>query len=113
MDDNKSAFSSSEYDRKIKQTLPYYDEFYKQVIDFVKIFLNSAVRWLDIGCGTGKMGSFAFENIELKEFVFCDSSDEMIRIAKERFRYSNAKFSVCDVQNLEYINDFDVIQRYR
>ena len=40
---------------------------------------------------------------------FGDSSDEMIRIAKERFRYSNAKFSVCDVQNLEYINDFDVI----
>lgn len=27
MNDNKSAFSSSAYDRKIKQTLPYYDEF--------------------------------------------------------------------------------------
>ena len=31
MNDNQSAFNSSEYDRKIKQTLPYYDEFYKQV----------------------------------------------------------------------------------
>lgn len=109
MNNNKSAFGPSEYDRKIKQTLPYYDEFYKQVIDLVKIFQNSEVRWLDIGCGTGKMGSFAFENIELEKFVFCDSSDEMIRIAKERFRYSNAEFSVCDVQNLTYTNEFHVI----
>lgn len=109
MNNNKSAFGPSEYDRKIKQTLPYYDEFYKQVIDLVKIFQNSEVRWLDIGCGTGKMGSFAFENIELEKFVFCDSSDEMIRIAKEHFRYSNAEFSVCDVQNLTYTNEFHVI----
>lgn len=109
MNDNKSAFDSSEYDRKIKQTLPYYNEFYKQVIDLVKIFQNSAVSWLDIGCGTGKMASFAYKNIELEKFVFCDSSDEMIRTAKGRFSYSNARFSVCDVQNLAYISEFDVI----
>lgn len=109
MNDNKSAFDSNEYDRKIKQTLPYYDEFYKQVIDLVKSFQHSGVRWLDIGCGTGKMGNIAFENIDLEEFVFCDASDEMIRIAKERFHYANAKFSVCDIQNLTYIDEFDVI----
>lgn len=109
MNDNKSAFKSSEYDRKIKQTLPYYDEFYKQVIELVKIFQNSPLKWLDIGCGTGKMGSIALENIELEKFVFCDTSDEMIRIAKERYSCPNAEFSVCDVQNLGYSNEFDVI----
>ena len=31
MGNNKSPFDSGEYDKKIKQTLPYYDEFYKQV----------------------------------------------------------------------------------
>lgn len=109
MSDNKSAFRSDNYDRKIKQTIPYYDEFYEQVIELVKIFNHNAVRWLDIGCGTGKMGSVAFGNIELDKFVFCDSSDEMIRIAKERFKYNNAEFSVCDVQKLDYANEFDVI----
>lgn len=109
MSDNKSAFRSDSYDRKIKQTIPYYDEFYEQVIELVKIFNHNAVRWLDIGCGTGKMGSVAFGNIELDKFVFCDSSDEMIRIAKERFKYNNAEFSVCDVQKLDYANEFDVI----
>ncbi len=109
MNDNKSAFSSVEYDRKIKQTLPYYDEFYEQVIELVKIFNYNTVRWLDIGCGTGKMGSVAFENLDIERFVFCDSSDEMIRIAKERFKCHNAEFSVCDIKKLSYANEFNVI----
>lgn len=109
MNDNKSAFSSNDYDRKIKQSLPYYDEFYEQVIDLVKILNHNAVRWLDIGCGTGKMGSVAFKNIEIEKFVFCDSSDKMIRIAMERFKCHNAEFYVCDVQKLNYVNEFDVI----
>lgn len=109
MNDNKSAFNSSEYDRKIKQTLPYYDEFYKQVIELVKTFHYNAVRWLDVGCGTGKMGSIAFEKVELEKFVFCDSSDKMIKTVKERFNNQKAHFSVCDVQNLDYANEFDVI----
>ncbi len=106
---NKSAFDSGEYDRKIKQTLPYYDVFYKEVIELVKTLHHSPVTWLDIGCGTGKMGSIAFETVELEKFVFCDASDEMIRIAKERFSRPNAEFSVYDVQNLAYANEFDVI----
>lgn len=109
MNDNKSAFYSREYDRKIKQTLPYYDDFYEQVIGLVKTFNYSAIKWLDIGCGTGKMGSVAFENVEIEKFVFCDSSDEMIRIAKERFHYQKAEFCVCDIQKLDYANEFDII----
>ena len=91
---NKSAFDSGEYDRKIKQTLPYYDVFYKEVIELVKTLHHSPVTWLDIGCGTGKMGSIAFETVELEKFVFCDASDEMIRIAKERFSRPNAGKSI-------------------
>lgn len=109
MNDNKSAFSSTEYDRKIKQTLPYYDELYEQVIELVKLFNYNTVRWLDIGCGTGKMGSIAFENLELERFVFCDSSDKMIKIAKERFKCHNAEFSICDIRKLTYANEFNVI----
>lgn len=109
MNDNKSAFRSNDYDRKITQTLPFYELFYEQVIELVKIFNHNAVKWLDIGCGTGKMGSVAFENIDIEKFVFCDSSEEMIGIAKARFQNHNAEFCVCDVQELAYMDEFDVI----
>lgn len=109
MNDNKSAFSSTEYDRKIRQALPYYDEFYEQVIELVKLFNHNALRWLDLGCGTGKMGSVAFENLELERFVFCDSSDEMIRMVKGIFKCHNAEFSVCDIKKISYANEFNVI----
>ncbi len=75
MNDNKSAFRSNDYDRKITQILPFYELFYEQVIELVKIFNHNAVKWLDIGCGTGKMGSVAFENMDIEKFVFCDSSE--------------------------------------
>ncbi|MCM1330362.1 MAG: class I SAM-dependent methyltransferase [Ruminococcus sp.] len=109
MKDNKSAFDTIEYDRKIKQTLPYYDEFYEQVTELVKIFNFNKIRWLDIGCGTGKMGNTAFENFEMEKFVFCDCSDEMIKIARERFQNHNAEFLVCDVQNLAFVDEFNII----
>lgn len=109
MNDNKSAFSSSDYDRKIKQTIPYYDEFYEQVVDLVKILKYDTIKWLDIGCGTGKMGSVVLENVEIEKFVFCDSSDEMIKSVKNRFKYHNAEFSVCDVREIDYVDEFDVI----
>ena len=40
---------------------------------------------------------------------FCDSSDEMISIAKEHFKSHNAEFSVCDIKKLDYANEFNVI----
>lgn len=107
--DNKSAFHANEYDKKIKQTIPYYNEFYEQIIDLVKTFHYNSISWLDVGCGTGKMGSVAFESVELEKFVFCDCSEEMIKIAKERFDSPRAIFSICDVQKLGYTDEFDVI----
>lgn len=53
MRDNNSAFSSDSYDEKIKQTLPYYEEFYEQVVELIKTFHHHPVSWLDVGCGTG------------------------------------------------------------
>ena len=111
MKDNLSAFSSREYDEKTKQTLPFYEEYYTQTIELVKMACHSSVNWLDIGCGTGKMGSVVFDNeLNLDKFVFCDSSEEMIRISKERFHsYNNTEFCVCDVRELPFVNEFHVI----
>ena len=84
LSNNISAFNAKEYDTKIKQTLPYYDEFYQQVVDFAKRCNPNAVNWLDVGCGTGRMAEIAFQNMKIEKFTFCDCSSEMLEIAKER-----------------------------
>ena len=77
-----AAFSAQEYDKKIKQTLPYYEEFYKQIIDVVKCQFERSVSWLDVGCGTGKMAELGlnFSN----RFVLLDNSVDMLDIARNK-----------------------------
>uniref|UniRef100_UPI0025D42B2A hypothetical protein n=1 Tax=Thomasclavelia sp. TaxID=3025757 RepID=UPI0025D42B2A len=67
---NKMAFEALEYDDKINKTVPYYQDFYIQTINLIKIYLNKPITWLDIGCGTGKMAEVAFKNTEIDQFVF-------------------------------------------
>lgn len=75
---SQPAFSPKEYDQKIQSVLPYYQEFYRQVVDTVKVLDYPSLSWLDLGCGTGKMGEAAFSAFAPKRFVFWDQSPEMI-----------------------------------
>lgn len=104
-----AAFSAQEYDKKIKQTLPYYEEFYKQIIDVVKCQFERSVSWLDVGCGTGKTAEMALNKLPIDRFVFCDNSLDMLDIAKSRFCSDNIEFMLCDARNLEFSNEFDVV----
>lgn len=107
--DNASAFYAVEYDEKIKMTLPYYEEFYKQVIDIVKLRFDKPLTWLDVGCGTGKMAETALKAVALDKFVFCDNSADMIEIVKRRFQNVNAEFIIASVLELQHSMQFDVI----
>lgn len=109
MKDNISAFNSGRYDKKIKETIPFYDTFYEQIIELVKVYHPNKLAWLDVGCGTGKMAAAAFKNIKIRRFTFCDCSPDMLKIAQERFTYSNAEFSLCDIRQMNYCNEFDVV----
>ncbi|MDE6221363.1 MAG: class I SAM-dependent methyltransferase, partial [Lachnospiraceae bacterium] len=109
MNDNTSAFNALEYDEKIKKTLPYYEDIYKQIIEIVKIQFDKTLTWLDIGCGTGKMAEIALKMIDIEKFVFCDNSVNMIEIAKQRFGNENAEFITSSVLELHSDIPFEVI----
>lgn len=60
---------------------------------------------LDLGCGTGDLTNILYQkNLNV---IGVDNSKNMIMKAKEK--YPNINFSVQDVTNLEYKNEFDAI----
>ena len=93
------AFSSDKYDEKIAATLPYYEDFYKQISDILHCCFNEKISWLDLGCGTGKMAETAFREFSIERFVFCDISEDMINIAKSRFKNTHSEFIISPTQN--------------
>ena len=109
MSDNVSAFDSAEYDRKIRQTVPFYDEMVAQAADLAKTVARGPVSWLDVGCGTGKMADAALKRVETGRFVFCDVSEEMLRIARQRFAGPGREFILRDVREMTYSGEFDVV----
>lgn len=104
---NTVAFMPQEYDKKIKQTLPYYEEFYKQIVNVIKSYYNRKVSWIDVGCGTGNIVRWGLELAY--RFVLCDSSPDMLNIAKKQVVSENTKFVLKSVQEMEYENEFDVV----
>ncbi len=109
MNDNASAFCAFEYDEKIRQTLPYYEEFHKQILDIVKAHVKNPPVWLDIGCGTGKMAELALGQADIEKYVFCDKSETMIKIAKQRFERENTEFVTASILELQSSIPYHVI----
>lgn len=105
----KQAFLPEKYDRGIVATLPYYEEYFEQIVDIVHTVFHIPIAWLDIGCGTGKMANIAVKNLQVKNMVCCDNSPQMLKIAKEHICSSKVDFLETSIQNLEYNSDFDVI----
>lgn len=103
------AFNAEEYDKMIKRTLPFYETFYDEIIQVVKVQWHKPVNWLDIGCGTGKMAEVAFRQIPIEKFVFCDPSSEMLAIAKSRFDQASCIFTEASIEQLKVNQAFEVI----
>lgn len=105
----KQAFLPEKYDNNIIQTMPYYEEYFRQITDIVNTFFNIPIAWLYIGCGTGKMAGIAAKNFYLKNLTCCDISRQMLRIAKERLNSVNVDFNKTSIQNLKNSSNFDVV----
>jgi len=49
MSDNKTPHRSSEYDCKVRKTIPFYEFFHEETISLVKTINPGVKRWLDTG----------------------------------------------------------------
>ena len=109
MKQNSTPFDVAEYDKQIKRTLPFYEEMLQQLVNFVRVLDLQSLKWLDVGCGTGKMAKTALDNFEIEKMVCVDVEKEMLERAERFCDNDNVEFLQCDVKELPYREMFDVV----
>jgi tRNA (cmo5U34)-methyltransferase len=86
LSDNKTPYRACEYDKNVRQTIPYYELLHAETIDMVKLLKPHAKVWLDTGCGTGYLTESAFPHFQDTVFVLADPSENMLNEAKKRLK---------------------------
>lgn len=84
MSDNATPYKAKEYDRGIKQTIPYYENLHKETIDLISNYPVKVEKWLDIGGGTGGLIERAYPLFKDTLFILGDTSQEMLKEASSR-----------------------------
>jgi tRNA (cmo5U34)-methyltransferase len=90
--DNTTPHKSSNYDRNVRQTIPFYETMHWQVIDLVKSARPDVACWLDTGCGTGYLAEIALPVFPRTCFILADPSEAMLQQARKRLQSARLKF---------------------
>jgi len=99
----KSYFNSIAKRRDYWRRRNWY--YHKELERFFKFIIpeNSSASVIEIGCGTGDL----IASLNCKNSVGIDFSEEMIKIAKEK--YPHIEFYVDDIENLSLSRKFDFV----
>jgi tRNA (cmo5U34)-methyltransferase len=85
--DNLTAHKASEYDEKVRQTIPFYNTMHAEIIRLVKLIKPDVKCWVDTGCGTGRVAEQALRDFPAVEFILADPSEAML--VQTRARLTN------------------------
>lgn len=101
------------YDKEIRQILPYYDSFHMETINLIEAMNLNPKIWLDTGCGTGTFVEKAIRHFPDTRFILADPSIDMLAEAKKKLSGADrVKFlKPVSTQDLsaENTGSFDVI----
>ncbi|MCJ7669258.1 MAG: class I SAM-dependent methyltransferase [Dehalococcoidia bacterium] len=84
--DNATPHKAAEYDKSVRQTIPFYETIQSEVVDLVRIVKPDVDCWLDTGCGTGYLVEIAMSHFPRTSFVLTDPSESMLKQAITRLR---------------------------
>jgi tRNA (cmo5U34)-methyltransferase len=103
---NKGAKS---YDRQRTIVIPNLDQLYNIITDLADSNIP-APRILDLGAGTGLLTENIFNKYSRGYFTLIDISEEMLDIARKRFKYNlNFKYILGDYLKADFGDSFDII----
>lgn len=82
--DNLTAHKASDYDQKVRQTIPFYDTIHAEVLRLVKLVKPEVESWVDTGCGTGRLVEQALSHFPEARFILADPSEAMLEQTRAR-----------------------------
>ena len=89
--DNLTAHNASDYDARIRKTIPFYDLLQREVLHLIQAIQPHPARWLDTGCGTGYLADLALTAFPHARFMLADPSEAMLARARMRLRQRGAE----------------------
>lgn len=108
--DNKSAFNVSDYDKRVRSVIPFYDDIHDQIYRIADAYFEGRpINLLDTGCGSGTFAKTALEKLNIQEAVLCDPSIKMLEEAKEKLKDYGCDFMLKGSEKIDDCERFDLI----
>jgi ubiquinone/menaquinone biosynthesis C-methylase UbiE len=80
---------AQKYDSHRKCFIPCFDDFYKNSVSLLKCYKNNFQNVVDLGAGTGLLTMEIYKLYNNAHYTLVDISEDMLKIAKERFEGLN------------------------
>jgi tRNA (cmo5U34)-methyltransferase len=107
------AFNSSinYYDDWMRKALPNYEDIFKTALELIHFAPAMPMDVLDLGAGTGLFSKHVFEKYPNARFLLYDLADQMIEVAKDRFRSDPKQFEfhIGDYRTLRIEHEYDLV----
>lgn len=99
---------SFEFDgEKYKKASSHQKEWANKILG--EFHFNGDETILDLGCGDGTITNQLAEMVPQGSVVGIDASEGMIKTALEGKKYQNVIFTLTDIDEIQYVNEFDLI----
>lgn len=110
MSDNTTAYAAKDYEYEVRRTIPFHSVILDLAIEVARTIQPNPKRWLDTGCGPGRLVERARAKCINTDFILADPSDGMLNIAREVHHDLNeSNFIAASSQSLPELEPFDVI----
>jgi tRNA (cmo5U34)-methyltransferase len=110
MVDNASAHASADYEREVVSTIPFHAILLEQAVDVALAAVPAPRRWLDSGCGPGRLAGIALARAPGATFCLADPSAGMLALARAHNPTLAAdRFFLAASHELPEVEPFDVI----
>lgn len=101
--------NAESYDQQRRSVIPCLDDLYEIMTDLAHSEVSSP-KILDMGAGTGFLTKYLFNKYPEAEFTLIDLSQQMLKMAKQRFALeSNFKYIIGDYVKYDFKDRFDIV----